>query len=430
MVHVLAQGARGDSGRPLNREAGVRASIAAFALVGACVDPVAPRAAVPTLDDATGGVFASVSVGLAHSCALTTDGTAYCWGSNESGQLGVAPGATTCPKADRRVTCEPEPKAVSGSLKFQRISAGGEHTCAIGLDGRVYCWGDNLQGQLGDPALRQTYAPAPILSAALFFDVAAGDLHTCALRSDAVPFCWGANEAGQLGVATIGTGSATPVQAQTSLRFASLAAGRARTCARQADGISYCWGLHWISSTVQGSEITRPQAQPLRVPSAPALQSLSVGAQTTCGLGVDAVVYCWEANPTGAIGDGTTTGHLSPIAANTTLRFVSVTAGASQACGVAETGYVYCWGSDDVGQLAIPPSTVSRRCGSPGKPCVVSPSRISGWRQFTQVAAGLGNHVCGVTLGASVYCWGAGRLGQRGDGRAFSDWAPARVVAP
>lgn len=405
-----------------------RLVVAGLVLTGACVDPVVPRAAVPTLDDASTGSFASVSAGLSHTCALTTDGTAYCWGSNEVGQLGVAPGSTTCPKADRRVACEPSPKPVLGGLKFQRISAGGEHTCAIAMDSRVYCWGDNLSGQLGDPAIRQALTPAPILSGSLFFDIAAGDFHSCALRTDGAAVCWGANDDGQLGIATLGTGSPTPVLAQTNLRFASLAAGKARTCARQSDGTGYCWGAHWIGRNSELVEVTRGQGLPTRVTSSPALRSVSVGGQTTCGVGVDAVAYCWEANPTGARGDGTTSGSLTPVAVNSAERFVDVSVGASQACGVADTGYVYCWGSDDVGQLAISPASLSRRCA--GEPCVVSPNRISGWRRFSRVAAGLGDHACGVSLGGSIYCWGAGRLGQRGDGRAFSDWSPVRVAAP
>lgn len=401
-----------------------------LALASACVDPETPVAAVPTLDDVGTGSFVAVAVGDVHSCALAADGTAYCWGSDEFGQLGVGGGAASCPKGDRHIPCERTPRVVAGGLKFQRLSAGARHTCGVGQDARVYCWGDNLHGQLGDPALRQSAVPAPILNTALYTDVAAGDRHSCAIRSDAVAVCWGANDNGQLGVATVGTGSAAPVVMQTTLRFASLAAGARRTCARQADGISYCWGAHWVGRGTDGAEITRPQAQPIRVNQAPALHSVSVGSQTTCGLGQDAIVYCWEANPTGAIGDGTTFGSLVPNAVASTLRFTSVTVGLSQTCAIADTGFAYCWGSDAFGQLGVSPSTISRRCDLPVVPCVVSPSRISGWRRFSRIATGLGAHVCAVSLAGNVYCWGSGTFGQRGDARSISDWVPVQVAAP
>ena len=130
------------------------------------------------------------------------------------------------------------------------------------------------------------------------------------------------------------------------------------------------------------------------------------------------------------MGDGSTFGSLVPRAVESAELFTSVTVGSSQACAIADTGFAYCWGSDVSGQLGVSPAAISRRCSLPGIPCVVSPRRISGWRRFSRISAGTGDHVCAVSLAGSAYCWGAGSMGQRGDGRGFTDWAPVRVAVP
>lgn len=400
-------------------------------VLAACADFVTPRSGPHTLDDrGVADGFIAVSVGLVHTCALTTDGSAFCWGSNEFGQLGVL-ADTTCARDDRRIPCVLKPKAVDGGLKFQKIAAGASHTCALGTDSRIYCWGDNLRGQLGDPGIRQAGTPAPVASAALFTDVAAGDAHTCALRTDGVLLCWGANAVGQLGVATVGTGSAVPVAVQSSLRFASVATGARRSCARVPDGTAYCWGSMWVSRAFDGTEVTRAQPQPARVlPLSLAFQSVTVGGQTTCGISMDNVAHCWEANPTGAMGDGSKVGNTAPQRVNSTEKFIAVSAGLSGTCGIADSGLAFCWGSDASGQLGVSPSGISRRCGTTSVPCYLSPIRISGWRTFTRISAGLGDHACGLTMAGNVYCWGAGSLGQRGDGRTRAEWSPTKTAPP
>jgi alpha-tubulin suppressor-like RCC1 family protein len=405
-------------------------AVAVWFCATGCLDPTVPGAGTPTLDDPVIGSASAVTVGRAHTCALNSAGDAFCWGSNEFGQLGSAIGATVCAREDRHIPCERSPRAVAGGLKFQRLAAGGGHTCGIAQNGRVYCWGDNQYGQLGDPAMAATATPIAALSTALFSEIVAGGAHTCALRTDAVVICWGSNDFGQLGIATAGTGSVVPVAAQTNLRFASVSAGEKRTCGRLSDGTSYCWGAQWVSRSSDGTEAYRPQAQPARVLSAPAFRQLSVGGQATCALALDGAPWCWESNPTGAMGDGSTAGSVFPVQVNTNVRFTSISSGSRSACGIADSGEMYCWGAGLSGQLAIPASSAAKRCSPAALPCELSPNKATGWRVFAALAAGLGDHVCGLTLNGSVYCWGAGAMGQRGDGSAHSYWSPTRVPIP
>lgn len=401
--------------------------------LAACTDAFQPRAGVATQDDEGTGDFVEVSAGRLHTCALTSDGTAWCWGSNEYGQLGAAQDETTCNHPDlrdRRVACAIRPRAVAGDVKFRAIRAGGTHTCALALDDRVFCWGDNLYGQLGDPSLRESFAPVPVVSTARFIDVAAGGQHSCAVRTDGVAHCWGANDIGQIGVAGTGAGASVPVPVQTLVRFASVSAGPRRSCARTAEGLAYCWGATWVERSLGGVEMVRSQSQPFRVQQLPPIQAIAVGMNTTCALDRDGGPRCWEANPTGSIGDGTTKGSTSPQPVETELAFVDVSSGRAHTCGVAAGGMAWCWGEASSGQLGVSPALLEGRCGASALTCRRFPIRVTGWRVFARISAGQGDHTCGVTLGGNIYCWGAGSMGQRGDGRRTAEWSPVRVSQP
>jgi len=147
----------------------------------------------------------SVSAGGTHTCAYTSDGSAWCWGNNQQGQLGSAAGD---------VSTEPAEVDLGGD-KVAHVYAGGAHSCAAKVDGSLWCWGSNTYGQLGtgddDPRL----APAQAGPSVLGNDVSAassGAAHTCALKKDGSVWCWGNNQYGQLGVASAGPSRSTPIE--------------------------------------------------------------------------------------------------------------------------------------------------------------------------------------------------------------------------
>ena len=102
----------------------------------------------------SGGLaFTFISTGYDHSCGVTTSGSAYCWGLNNSGQLG---------NGSSDVSAHTVPEAVSGNLNFSSMSAGGRHTCGITTNGAAYCWGQNQDGQLGDGLLTDSHVPVRV----------------------------------------------------------------------------------------------------------------------------------------------------------------------------------------------------------------------------------------------------------------------------
>lgn len=401
---------------------------ASVVLLAACNEATAPSRRYAVLDDVGQSDWRSVSVGGDHTCALKADGRAFCWGSNRYGQVGVARVDTTCGADTGKYACTGTPNLVSAALRFTSISAGFHHTCGITTDRTAYCWGANDQLQVSDvgsggPALLQVPGILP------WTQISAGYSHTCAIRSDGALFCWGSNDRGQLGI-----GSLTTVGGLNRVLLpgnaASVSTGQSRTCARNTTGSVYCWGAIWLDRE-NGLEYTRAQATPQAVPGSPILASISVGSFTTCGTDRTGLVYCWEGNPRGEMGNGSLDGSTTPSRTVSDLPFVQVTVGIVQTCGIVASGAAYCWGDDSFGQLGVFSANLLERCADGTLACSTRPVAVVGRQQFTDVSTGFGSHTCGVTVRGNLYCWGLGISGQRGDGTlGGSVSTPLRVLEP
>jgi alpha-tubulin suppressor-like RCC1 family protein len=142
--------------------------------------------------------FTAVAAGGLHACALDASGAAWCWGSGASGQLG----------AGTAVDSSATPLPVTGGRSFRVIATGSSTTCAIATTGEAYCWGSDDAGQLGAPApdlcggLPCARGPVAVAGGLRFTAIAVGDHHTCALATDGAAYCWGLNDRGQLGDGT------------------------------------------------------------------------------------------------------------------------------------------------------------------------------------------------------------------------------------
>jgi alpha-tubulin suppressor-like RCC1 family protein len=291
----------------------------------------------------SGGLgFAAVSAGVYHTCALTTDGSAYCWGNNMHGQLGIG-------SSDLDPHMSPE--AVSGGLAFATVSAGESHTCAVTTDGDAYCWGDAGAGKLGDGTTTDRHTPVPVSGGLSFATVSAGYYHTCALATDGSAYCWGWNRDGHLGDGTT-TNRHTPVPVSGGSSFATVSAGAWATCAVTSDGSAdaYCWGGNGVGQLGDGTTIDRHT--PVPVSGGLSFAAVSGGEFHTCAVTTDGSAYCWGFNGQGQLGDGTITDHRSaPVVVSGGLSFNSVSAMSMHTCAVTTDGSAYCWGFNGEGQL-------------------------------------------------------------------------------
>ena len=180
--------------------------------------------------------FSQITAGYEHTCALTTTGQAYCWGLNNQGQLG-----------NNSTTNSRIPVAVQmpAGVSFQSITAGYYHTCALTTTNQAYCWGRNIQGQLGNNSTTSSLTPVAVQMPAgvSFQSITVGSDYTCAITSEGKAYCWGRGGSGQLGNNST-TSSLTPVAVQmpAGVSFQSITAGYYHTCALTTTNQAYCWG--------------------------------------------------------------------------------------------------------------------------------------------------------------------------------------------
>jgi alpha-tubulin suppressor-like RCC1 family protein len=147
--------------------------------------------------------WTAITAGLSHACALTAEGQVYCWGSDANGQLGNgAVGAATSPSLV-------DMAALSEGLTFVQVSAGEQHTCAVASDGSAWCWGNRASGRLGDgSSLGSAASPVAVDVSLLpagttWKTLSAGFESTCGLTTNDDVYCWGNDSRGQLGIGAI-----------------------------------------------------------------------------------------------------------------------------------------------------------------------------------------------------------------------------------
>jgi hypothetical protein len=152
--------------------------------------------------------FASITNLQLHTCALATDGRAFCWGLTQRGRLGRTDLETVdCPGVSDGTTGQPapcygRPVEVAGGRQFSAIVTGSHHACAIDAGGHLYCWGSGTWGELGNGhsgVANWTGAPVRVAGSLRFRAVTAGQFFTCAVATNDATYCWGTNQLGQLG---------------------------------------------------------------------------------------------------------------------------------------------------------------------------------------------------------------------------------------
>ena len=258
-----------------------------------------------------------------HTCALSTAGNVYCWGYNNDSQLG-----------NNSTTTELEPIEVlgvggSGNLaSIVSIAAGQYHTCAVSSAGNVYCWGYNNKGQLGNNTTTTELVPIEVLGVggsgnlSGIQSITAGQDHTCAVSSAGNVYCWGYNVDGQLGNNSTTT-SKTPIEvlgvggSGNLSGIVRVTAGQDHTCAVSSAGNVYCWGNN--ADGQLGNNSTTTSETPIEVLGVggsgdlSGMSSITAGVSQSCALSTSGNVYCWGDNADGQLGNNTTTTELEPI---------------------------------------------------------------------------------------------------------------------
>jgi alpha-tubulin suppressor-like RCC1 family protein len=374
--------------------------------------------------------FKAIDTG-AHTCALTTEGKAYCWGRNTWGNVG-----------DGTTIDRTTPVPVAGGHTFATISTAYANTCAVTVQGVGYCWGSNGVGQLGDGTRTNRTVPTPVATSQTFTSISTNNGATCGLTPSGDAYCWGANKSGMVGAGAVSCGSegcTAPLKVSGNLTFASVSVGAYTTCGRTTSGRTYCWGGNVFGElgigTATGPEVcpdpyvvstlvppggSACSMVPLELTGGIALRAVYAGGFFTCGLDDDGQAYCWGANNTGEFGNGTKSSfspNSVPTAAAPGYRFSLLDTGNQRLCGVTLTGEAYCWG------LAL----YGAGCGETSCAGSTTPSLVPGGNAFTSITGGKGGHRCGLTGSGQAYCWGGNTYGALGNGSTVNNPVPVAV---
>jgi len=241
----------------------------------------------------------SVSCGSEHTCVLTTGGTVRCWGNNYYGQLGDGNMGQN--------SLIPVP--VTSLADVADLAVGGGQSCASRTDGTAWCWGEG--GTLGNVESQAQPSDVP-LQVDVLDDVramarcAGSSSSICAIRSDTSLWCWGRNLEGNVGDGTYDNLVIAPVQTLGLTDIVSAATGHEHTCASTTSGVAFCWGC--MGSPNQfgqlGSGSTEGSATAVQVVDLDSVVSVSAGGFFSCAVREDGSAWCWGNNYSGELGVG------------------------------------------------------------------------------------------------------------------------------
>ena len=327
---------------------------------------------------------------------------------------------------------------------FTQISTGGAynynaaHTCGISTSKKLYCWGVNTYGQLGDNSLTSRSAPVAIEQSSLpsleVKQVAVGGAHTCVIGSDDLPYCWGRNDVGQLGNGMLDGSNRMPGYVALNGALAGktvkqIVAGSRSTCVIASDDKLYCWGHNTSGSTtpvLMGGALTGKKILSVSLSEEDNLISTDPSQSVTCAIDTDRVAYCWGYNYYGNLGNGTTTSTSVPATMAMTGALagkvlVSISASVLNTCAIANDFRAYCWGA--AGTLGDGTNTAS------SVPVAVSTSGVLAGKSLKTIDTSYG-HACALATDRNAYCWGRNTSGQLGNNSTTNALSPVMAILP
>ncbi len=359
-----------------------------------------------------------IALGQYHSCVVLGDGTVWCWGRNEVGQLG-----------DSTMTTRSRATQVPGITDAISVRTGPQHTCALHADGTISCWGSNVSGRLGT-AVTTAMSSTPVANAGgvtMAVELSVGGDFTCARLATGVVQCFGSSASGQLG-GYCGVPSC-PVAITvdtTGIPAASMIdCGATHTLARRSSPTQVrAWGFGVPGQLANGGTGSSSVAvisttNEVGNPAILDATALAAGNGFSCVVRSDGSVWCTGANDWGQL--GTSTGaavrRYQPVPGVTGA--VDVEAGTDHVCSIDAAGQLMCWGRNDQDQVGI---------GGGGALMVTAATAVT-ILPTPVLRLDLGEqHSCAVLATQNVVCWGDGTYGQLGDGSTTSSATPRPVL--
>lgn len=405
----------------------------------AAADPPTPTsgpAGTAVTGDAPEFSFTQVAAGMSHSLAIGSDGAVYSWGSNYEGELGN--NSTTASNTPVAVA----QGAIPADVTIEAISAGRYVSLALGSDGKVYGWGANTTGQLGnetgiDSSVPVAVSQGDIPDGVSIEAISAGSDYSLALGSDGKVYGWGFNGDGQLGTGSTWPSGKPIAAAQGAIpadvTIETISAGQGGfSLAIGSDGQAYSWGFNLQGQLGNGT--TTNSSLPVAVsagdiPAGVSLEDAAAGSSHSVVVGSDDKLYSWGVNPNGELGNGTTTNSNVPVAVSqgaipAGVSIVDVTTGVRHSSVLGSDDKVYGWGQNNLGQLGD--GTTTNR----SVPVALTQGAIPAEVTIEHLSAG-SNHSLVLGSDGKAYSWGHNYSGELGNGNTGTgSTIPVAVTEP
>ncbi|MFF2531476.1 OmpL47-type beta-barrel domain-containing protein [Brevibacillus sp. NPDC058079] len=344
-----------------------------------------------------------ISAGGSHSMFIESDGTAWIWGQNRSGQLGD--GTTSVKKA---------PVKVKGFSDFITVDGDDEYSVGIKSDGTVWAWGANDVGQLGDGTTIGKRTPVKLTSLTGMIDVKSMYSHSVALKSDGTVWTWGKNSNGQLGDGTT-VDRSTPVKVNGITDVIAIAAGGHHTLALKSDGTVWTWGYNRNGQLGDGTDVDK--FIPLKVSGLTNVTKISGIGFSSVALKSDGTVWTWGSNSEGDLGDGTTIHRYTPVKVSGLTNVIAIDSNNGHTVALKSDGTVWSWGGNSNKQMGN---------GSTEAYSAI-PVQASGLNNVVDIRAG-SFHSLALKADGTVWSWGWNSNGQLGDATTTAKSFPVQAI--
>ena len=344
----------------------------------------------------------SASAGGSHSVLVTPDGRVYAFGENGSGQLG-----------DDTFIDRLTPTVLNTITGVTSISSSLSHTLARTWDGQAYSWGSNLSGRLGDgTATGSRKLPYHIPTLTNVTAVAVGDAHNLALTSDGHVYSWGENGNGQLGLGST-IDAYVPTEIPSLTNIVAIAAGDIHSLALNASGQIFAWGSNGNSRLGDGTTTQRTSPVPITLPD---VVAIAAGASHSMAMTGSGSVFTWGLGTSGQLGHGSTTSYSTPhLLAG--MHASAIAAGDNHSAAIRGDGVLVAWGSNASGQVGD--GSITQRN---------APAVVSGPGSVSMVSLG-DLHSMAVTPTGELWTWGDFASGRLGDNSTVDRPTPASVMS-
>ncbi len=347
-----------------------------------------------------------VGAGSVHSLAIRNDGTVWSWGDNFLGQLGNGEfgGFSTTPVK------------VKGIEGVTDIACGEFHNLALKSDKKIRAWGNNTDGQLGDGTFRGGRdIPVLVKDIDSVKAIAAGESFSIALKEGGKVFAWGDNTFGQLGDGTL-ISRTFPEEVIGLPKIVKIAAGGGFSLAIDCDGKVWSWGLNDFGQLGDGTTVDK--TVPVMVENLDKVVDIECGNSHALAIRADGTLFAWGRNDSGELGIGFFGDNSTvPVQVVNISNVKAISGGGEHSLAITCDGKVFAWGDNSFGQLGNGTMLNSN-----------VPTKVLLSEDAIAVAAGGFHSLALVKNCSNVFSWGDNQFGQLGDGSLEDTSIPTKVI--